>query len=192
MQILGVIGSSTFPGIPNSDFFSIATVTATDSSSSTLTISNIPTGYKHLHLRYMVNNSNGAADADIRLRFNSDSGNNYSWKNTYSTAVTPHTTSYGDSQTGVNAMPIARATANAQGTLFGYGVAEISDYSSTSKAKSVSAAFGNTRGVSATSNQYVFSGGGVWTSTSAITSISFINLTTNFGVNSKVAIYGLK
>lgn len=194
MQILGVIGSSTFPGIPDSDFFSIATATVTDTSTSTVTISNIPTGYKHLHLRWMASNSNAANDANVTIRFNGDSGSNYSWRHTYGTGVSPNTSNnFGQSGSSVTSMSLARATGNANNTIFGFGVADILDYSSTSKNKNITSVYGNSRDTTtAQSDQYTFVGGGSWGSTAAITSISFTNASTNFGINSKFAIYGYK
>lgn len=191
MQILGIVASSQYPGIPDSDLFSLATATVLDTSTSTVTLSGIPTsGYKHLHLRWMCNNGNGAADAEVLIRFNGDSGNNYSWRRTWIDGV--DTNDYGASSTGTNGFSLARATSNVGGTMMACGLVDIVDYSSTSKNKNISTVYGNARGASAATNQFLVFGGGSWTNTSAITSISFVNAATNFGVNSKFALYGYK
>jgi len=184
-----------FAGIPDSDFWALATSTVTDTSTSTVTISNIPTGYKHLQLRWLASNNDGSVDGNVVIRFNGDTGSNYSWRNTFAISGSPNTGSpanQGNSSSSATSLSLARATANGAGTLFGCGITDIVDYSSTSKNKNIISAYGNSRGANSTSNQYVFAGGGSWNNTAAITSISFINTTSNFGVNSKFALYGYK
>ena len=173
MNVVGIVSSSLFPGIPDSDFFSLGSITVTDTTTSTATISNIPSGYKHLQVRWMASNNGATNDANVTIRFNGDTGSNYSWRHTYSTAVSPNTSSnYGNSGSGATSMSLARAVGNAGGTLFACGIIDILDYSNTSKNKNISSVYGNARGANATTDQYMFVGGGSWSSTAAITSIS--------------------
>ena len=60
--------------VPDSGYDSLATVTLA-SSASTVSFSGIPSGYKHLQIRYSLT---AAAAADTTIRFNGDTGSNYS------------------------------------------------------------------------------------------------------------------
>lgn len=183
-------------GIPDSDFWALAASTVTNTSTSTVTISGIPSGYKHLQLRWLASNHDGSLDGNVVIRFNGDSGSNYSWRNTFSISGSPNTGSpanQGNSSSSATSLSLARATANGAGTLFGSGIADIMDYSATNKNKNIISTYVNSRGATGgTTNQYNFLGGGSWNNTAAITSISFINTTSNFGVNSRFALYGYK
>ena len=66
------------PPVTNS-YESIATATGTGSS-GTITFSSIPSTYTHLQLRWIAQSSRATyADDDFNIRFNSDSGSNYSY-----------------------------------------------------------------------------------------------------------------
>lgn len=195
MPILGTIASSIQSGIPDSDYFSISTANVTNNTTSTVNITNIPSTFKHLQLRWIASGLTPSIDGDIDFQFNSDTGNNYHFIRTYGTGVTPNTsTVYGDGATSTFRMRLGRLTSNAGGTLFAGGILDILDYANTSKAKSVITVYGNNRLVNADNNQFTFVGGGSWNSTSAITSINIKaeNGTVNFGSGTKFSLYGLK
>jgi hypothetical protein len=59
---------------PFGAYDSLATVTLS-AATSTITFAGIPSGYKHLQIRYSLT---AAAPADTTLKFNGDSGANYS------------------------------------------------------------------------------------------------------------------
>jgi hypothetical protein len=192
--ILGVISSSIQAGIPDSDYFSLATANITNNTTSTINFTDIPSTYKHLQIRWVAARLNPDLDGEVDFQFNSDTGNNYQFIRTYATGVSPNTsTVYGDS-TGSTRLRIGRLTSNAAGTLMAGGILDILDYASTSKAKSALTVYGNNRLVAANATQYVFVSGGSWNSTAAINSITIKaeNGGTNFGSGTRFALYGLK
>ena len=63
------------------DFTSLQTVTVGSGGQTTITFSSIPPTYTHLQIRWLARENTGAqADPsqNIRIRFNSDTGSNYS------------------------------------------------------------------------------------------------------------------
>jgi hypothetical protein len=165
------------------DFESIATVTVGSGGATSLTFSDIPSGYQHLQLRLtlLANTASGGGAQYGYLRFNSDSGNNYAWHNMYgsgSAVFTENGTSgnriqliYTDSATYVSA-----------------GVVDILDYGSTSKNKTVRRFTGRDFNGSG----YIDIGSGLWMSTNAVTSLSVTAATNSFGQYSTAALYGVK
>ena len=58
-------------------FFQIATTTL-NVAASTVTFSSIPADYTHLQIRYISRDSRINTNSDATIRFNGDSGSNYS------------------------------------------------------------------------------------------------------------------
>jgi hypothetical protein len=155
-------------------------------STNTVTFSSIPAGFNHLQIRISSRSTRSSADDLIYARFNSDSGNNYSWHylqgdgaSVTSSGFSPDNTIY----VGFN--PAASSTANC----FGTTVLDILDYANTSKNKT-------TRSLSG----YDLNGSGksmlissAWYSTSAITSIFMANYATgaNWAAGSRFDLYGI-
>lgn len=168
----------------DASFESIASVSGTGSS-GTVTFSSIPSTYSHLQVRaFMPVTSNNNAPY---IRFNSDSGNNY----------TVHTV-IGVNNGSVNAQSAtSQPYINIAGFWFGIqtdypgvSVVDILDYSNTNKYKTVRALAGqdnnSTLGSTGMSS-------GLWLSTNAITSISIIlSGATNFSSNARFGLYGIR
>lgn len=166
---------------PDPAFISIATV-ASSGSSGTLTFSSIPSTYKHLQIRGIANDINANT---LRLRFNSDSGTNY----------TNHTLEGNGS--------VVQAAGNASGVITGIFVAslidtanmfnamiiDIHDYASTTKNKTVRIFSGKEKNASGGSSG-VHSG--LWLNTSAVTSISLYIPTNTLTNGTSFALYGIK
>jgi len=175
---------------PNS-YESIATVAVGSGGSSSIVFSSIPQTYKHLQIRGIgkFNNSTGT-DITLYARFNSDSGANYAWRvvNTYFGGTTT-SSSYGQ-QTAVNQLGISAppASASGLGNVFVSFVADISDYSSTSKAKGF-------RSISGDDGNTVYGNldlrSGAWNSTAAITNIE-LGISSTLVQYSHFALYGIK
>ena len=169
-------GNSAY--IPSS-FESIATINGTGSS-GTITFSSIPSIYKHLQIRFIANDANGY---QTLLRFNSDSGSNYSYHGLYG----------GGSSVAANGF--ANSSSIAVGPTTGYvtntmavAIIDIHDYADTSKNKTVR----SFNGVDFNGSGEIRLHSGLWRSTAAITSISiFLNANT-FLSNSTFALYGIK
>lgn len=187
-SIVGLLGDGG--GAANS-YESIQTYTL-GSSQSTVTFSTIPSTYKHLQLRLLIRGDYVGANFNdnILLRFNSDSGSNY----------TRHLL-YAQDNSGALAFGAANTTSAFAGAapnastgisnVFAGGVTDILDYADTNKFKTVRTLQG-----------YDTNGGGkqrlsfessAWRSTSAITSITITSDNADNWVQySSFALYGIK
>lgn len=173
-------------------FFSIETVTL-GSAQSTVTFSNIPQTFTHLQIRASYQTSRGTYPLDkIFIRFNSDSGSNYSCHNLKGDG--------GSASSGVeNSTQIVDAdtsstTAAPGGLTFGALIMDIFDYANTNKYKTIRMLKGfDTNGTVAGFGGRVGLISGNWRSTSAITSITFtVDNAANYSANSSFALYGIK
>jgi hypothetical protein len=161
-------------------FESIASVTGTGSA-STLTLSSIPTGYTHLQVRGIVNDGSGY---QVRLRFNGDSANNY----TYNRLIADTAAFYTAGATNVSGIEVVGVISGAASTYPTNVIIDIDNYLS-SYFKSVKSFYG-TRNVGA---GYVGSEAGTWRSTSAINSITFVNTgSVAFSTTTRFDLYGIK
>lgn len=165
--------------LPNS-YESIATVNASGSS-STITFNSIPGTYKHLQIRGIINVSAASGSVDIGMRFNSDSGSNYSEHYSYGDGSA--TTSNGGTNLTVVSTFYAYDSSTTQNV--SPGIFDILDYANTNKYKTVRGLTGP-----ADVNLIVFRSSN-WRSTSAITSITLTS-TGTIRSTSQVALYGIK
>lgn len=178
--VAGITGSG---GASLSSYESIATVSGTGSS-GTITFSSIPSTFKHLQIRAIGRDTTAATTRSIDVRVNSDTGSNYARHllNGNGTAV---------SATGadtVSAMDFGLVTgASAAANTMGVLIVDVLDYASTSKYKTFRVFNGEDR--NGAGNIYINSG--LWMSTSAITSISFI-VSTAWTTSTTFALYGIK
>ena len=146
------------------------------STDSEIVFSSIPANYRDLIL---VMNGTTSVNANIFLRFNNDSANNYSWvymRGDGSTAVSGATGSSNSVLTSATAYWINATPTNT--------IAQIFDYSVTDKHKTVLVRNdGSTRASEATASR--------WASTSAINSI-YLTLTGGaFNSGSTFSLYGV-
>lgn len=169
----------------DASFESIATATGGAGTSGTITFSSIPSTYSHLQVRaFMPVTSNNNAPY---IRFNSDSGSNYTVHTLIGVNNGSVNAQGATSQSYIN---IAGFWFGIQTTYPGVSVVDILDYSNTNKYKTVRAIAGqdnnSTLGSTGISS-------GVWLNTNAITSISIIlSGATTFASNAKFGLYGIK
>lgn len=171
-----LVGNAAY--IPTA-YESIATATGTGSSAE-INFSSIPTGFKHLQIRGILNDGNAN---DIRVRANTDTANNYSW----------HQLSGNGSVTsasgGATAAYIGTTIYANYGTNIMTGfIMDILDYGSTSKYKTFRFFAGNDQNGSG--QVYVTSG--LWQSTSAINAIRVYIGANAFTTSTTLALYGIK
>jgi hypothetical protein len=179
--ILGIIASSRLVAAATS-YESIATVTVGGAGASSITFSSIPATYTHLQIRVLAQNS-VSGDYDWSLRFNSDTGANYTKHQLYGDG----TTAYATGSASQNQIPGGFMYL----TSWSPAVVDILDYTSTSKNKTVRLLTGSDN------NGGGFAGlrSGVWFATpAAITSITIIPTSggSGFLTNSSFALYGIK
>jgi hypothetical protein len=186
MPILGIIASQ---GRVSTSYQSIATYTL-GSNQTTITFSSIPATFTHLQLRIFARtNRVGGVEANLLIRFNNDTSTNYTYHDLYSDGTTATASAGGASQTSIIANRLTGADAAA--SIFGAIVADVLDYTSTNKNKTVRALGGVDRngagGISFSS--------GLWFK--APEAINRIDLTTiagtaDFIADSSFALYGIK
>ena len=162
-------------------FESIATVTVGSGGSSTIDFTSIPSTYTHLQIR-SIGKVTGTGDAQIFIRFNSDTGSNYSYHQVF----------------GEGSSALADGTANTNSgwttywspNQFGPSVTDILDYANTNKYKTVRTLGGFDNN---TVNGLILFRSASWRNTNAISSISiFPDGSRNFVQYSHFALYGCK
>jgi hypothetical protein len=177
-------GNLTAPGdVDPGAFIPIATTTVGVGGSATITFSSIPQEYEHLQIRVMCQINIG--DADFGIRFNSDTGSNYTKHQVYTYGSgTPIAT--GTAST--SSIPGGVSYSNTANT-FGVAVIDILDYANTSKYKTTRVLTGS----DANGSGFIFYRSGVWMNTNAISSISLIQTSgSSFQQYSSFALYGIK
>lgn len=177
------------PFIPT-DFESIATLTAAGGETS-LTFSSIPSTYKHLQLRILAKDTtNNTDDAGYSLRFNGISTTVYDFHRIKAdgTNVSANGTV---NQSSMSFTYGAVASGAAAASMFGVGIIDIHDYTDTSKNKTVRALVGSNINSAGTTTGIALDSG-LWRSTAAISSITFLPDLTAFAAGSVFSLYGIK
>ncbi len=177
--------NSVTPASPSS-FESIATTTL---SGGSVTFSSIPSTYKHLQIRLTGRYSAASSSASAyALQINGDTGANYAFHSLDGDGVGANanaTTSFSGYML-LSYMPRNNALTNT----YGAGIVDIIDYASTNKNKTIRS-FGGVS-LNGGSGEMVQLASGLWSSTSAINSISIVAYGNNWDGNTSVALYGIK
>jgi hypothetical protein len=183
--ILGIIASQNYPRVTNA-YESIATVTVGSGGSSSISFSSIPSGFKHLQLRMIGRSTRAANEGYGVVRFNSDTGSNYSYH-----SLAGNGSSAAADGSGSVAYPtlLYFPAASRGASIFGAGVLDILDYQNTNKNKTIRVLDGyDSNGAGYSTLQ-----SGAWYNTAAITSITITEFNgNNFAEFSKFALYGIK
>jgi hypothetical protein len=159
------------------------------SSQASITFSSLSSysSYQHLQIRYTARSSNsGTASDGLWLRFNSDSGSNYSWHRLEGNGSTV-TSGAGTTQTWIlmGVAPRSGNTAN----IFTGGVCDILDPFETTKNKAIR----SLHGLTGTGNPGVFLGSGMRMNTEAVSSLSILpDAGQNLVTGSRFSLYGIK
>jgi len=184
--IIGVIASSVLK--VSGAFESIATVTASGSPAS-LTFSSIPSTYKSLQIRGIGKDTNTGNGAPIKIQFNGDTGTNYAANRGNSFGTRKDAIGQTSQTSILCGIGGSIASDPAYANMVGVNLFDIINYTSTTNKKTVRGmvgtdANGNPRGFSLV--------GGLWNSTTAITSITIIAGTTAFANGATFALYGIR
>ena len=166
------------------DYESIATVTVSGSTTSLIDFTSLGS-YQHLQVRGIAKTQRGISGDALNLRFNNDTSSNY--RSHYLAGEGAGVSAGTIATTFVD---VAGATGDSGATdIYGAFLIDILDYSSTAKTTTVRMLTG--RDLNGSGVIYLLSG--LWTSTSAVTSISFApQNTTYFKANTTLALYGIK
>ena len=165
---------------------SIETVSVGSGGQSTISFTAIPATYKHLQLRILAATTTAAGDgAYFNIRFNSDSGSNYSYHDLYGNGSTA-TASGLASQTAIYGQRISEANLT---SIFGVVVIDILDYGSVNKNKTVR----SLGAYDANGSGSIYLVSGAWyNSANAISTITLTPDANNFAQYSSFALYGIK
>jgi hypothetical protein len=163
---------------------SIATITVGSGGSATVTFSSIPSTYTHLQIRCISKDSRSNPNTAMSVRFNNDSGANYSTHDltgdggSASASAGSSTTEFG----------IGNTSGGSNANIFGAQIVDILDYANTNKFKTVRTLGGHDQNGSG----YLGLFSGNWRSATAINSITIIPLVANIQQYSSFALYGIK
>ena len=182
--ILGIFASQG--RVASSSYESIATVTVGSGGQTTVDFTSIAGTYKHLQVRLITRNNRASVLDGLYMRFNSDSGNNYSdhFLRGDGASVAANAT------TTTNLMLMGTVSASSgTASVFAGAVIDILEYANTNINKTVR----TLEGYDANGSGYVGLFSGNWRSTSAVTSITF-GSTNGSGIlqYSQFALYGIK
>ena len=189
MPILGIVASSNYQRVaPDTGaMFPLGMVQVGSGGSSSVSFTSIPSTYKHLQIRAIHSNTNTANTREVIMRFNSDSGANYSWHNL--SGLGSSVTSDGGTSTNQVYIGQSYSGGAAGSSAFGSSIIDILDYANTNKYKTSRGLWGwntNTQG-------YMRLSSGLWMNTNAITSITIEpNPLGTFAQYSQFALYGIK
>jgi len=182
--VLGSLSSGV--AASTSSYESIATVTATGGETS-LTFSSIPSTYASLQIRGL-SRRNATGSHQIGVQFNSDTSSNYASHFLRGVANVGVQVSGSTSVTYIHCFSGSSSTAAAN--IFGTGIIDIHNYTSTTQNKTVRA-FGGYDDNN-TSNSIVSIQSGLWLNTNAITSITMTFNADAIAAGSTFALYGIK
>lgn len=186
MPILGIIASSL--QLSNAAFESIQTVTVGSGGASSVDFTSIPSGYKHLQIRGIAKANRSVYVDDLGIRFNNDSGSNYSGHRFYAFGSGTPGADGGGNQTQMNIGQIAGGSVNNSDGMGGV-IVDVLDYANGSKYKTIRVISGyedNGQG----GIQFA---SGNWRSNNAVSSITLLPLIgTSFNQFTSFALYGVK
>ena len=191
MPILGIIASQISGHLApafDSEFESIATVLVGSGGTTSVSFTSIASTWKHLQIRWIARENTGSVstpDENVRIRFNSDTGSNYSIHRLSGTGSSTYADGY-NNQSDVVATGFSGNAATAG--IYGAGVIDILDYANTNKYKTIRAL----SGVDQNGSGAIWFNSGNWRNTSAITSIELRESTNGFKQYSQFALYGIK
>jgi len=146
------------------------------SAAASVTFSSIPQTYTDLKFICYIQLS---ALTFVNLRFNSDSGSNYSVNRIYGYGSTATADRF-NSQTGID-------VGYFNSTNFGYSEINIMNYANSSTFKTISNRWG-----SEGNSGYVLAGVGLWRNTASITTISLTPYSGNLNTGSSFTLYGIR
>jgi hypothetical protein len=173
--ISGLLGGGAAP----TDYESIATTTVGAGGAGSITFSSIPSTYTHLQIRTSAQQALGGGS--ISLTFNGATFNyrHYLYGNGSSALAGADTT---------NSPGIFSTSATSSPSVFASSILDILDYTSTNKNK-VTRSLGGSD-INGSGNIFLMSG--LFTSSTAINSITITAVSQNFTQYSSFALYGIK
>jgi len=162
-----------------------STVTVGAGNAASIEFTSIPNTYTDLIVLLSGRSNNAAINVSLQMQFNNDTGNNYTYRALQGSGSAANSFSgVSGSNIFCSSMPSGNSTSNTFGSAYIY----IPNYlASTQKSVSIDAV-GENNATEAYTNLVA----GLWTGTSAITSIKFTLFSSNvFVQNSTATLYGI-
>jgi len=171
----GVAASTT-------SYESIATVTVGAGGSSSISFSSIPSTFKHLQVRGLVQLANGSGELDFR--FNGDTGSNYSYHRIYGNGASVV------AEAGVSTSQATVGYYLSATNVFNGIVVDILDYANTNKNTTTR----SLNGMDTNGSGLILFDSSLWRNTAAITSIEVFSKDAGRPLTqySQFALYGIK
>ena len=172
---------------------SIATVTVGGGGAADVEFTSIPATYTHLQIRGIVKLSRTAGNENLAMRFNSDTGSNYSFHQLIGNGATVSTDA-GATQTYMYLGETMGSWASAA-SMFSPNVIDILDYANTNKYKTIRTLEGGDQNGNTAPNGDTGKMGftsGNWRNTNAITSIKIYPTGGTISEYTTFALYGIK
>jgi len=181
------------PFTPSGAYDSIATVTVGSGGAASVDFTSIPATYTHLQIRGIVKFSRTTGNEDLGVRFNSDTGSNYSYHQLIGNGATVSAFA-GVTQTFMFAGQTMGSWTNAA-NMFSANVIDILDYADTNKYKTIRTLEGGDQNGNVAPNSDTGSIGltsGSWRNTNAITSIKLYPTGGTISEYTTYTLYGIK
>lgn len=167
-----------------STYVAIATTTIGSGGAADITFTSIPSSYTDLIIKLSARGSYSVQAYSMSMRFNSDTGNNYTTKALYGSG----TTSGSETSSSISYIPVLINGNSSTASSFGSAEIYIPNYTKSKQKSSYTSAFSETNATGA----YLYTTSNVWTGTSAITSITLNALSSYvFNQYSTATLYGI-
>jgi hypothetical protein len=195
MPIIGIQASAISGNLTPPDLgamFPISVIQVGSAGAANISFTSIPSTYKHLQIRCSsFTNRAGAGLDDFNMRFNSDTGSNYSTHRLFGNG----TSAFADATTTTGSAMIGMAYSGTTVSSYpGTAVIDIFDYASTSKNKTVRGLSGvDVNGTVAGVPSYLFLTSATWYNSAAVNSITlYSDNAATITQYSTFALYGIK
>lgn len=186
MPIVGQFGSLAGLGslvLPGGAMESIATVTVGSGGASSITFSDLPSGFQHLQIR-LIGRCTSTGNF-VNIEVNSDTGSNYAVHRLSgdgaSAAAAAGTSTASTSQAYLS-------SSSSTASVFGAAVIDLLDYASTTKNKT----FRSLTGFDNNGSGQIHIRSGLWMSTNAVTSLKLTMESNNFAQHTTAALYAIR
>lgn len=186
-RILGTIASSFEPA---GDFYSISTISITNSSTNNVTFSNIPQTYSHLQLRALIMSQSDEQYYYMTFNNSAIPGSSYVDQGI---GGTDNNSIDAFSYANAGAMAILGRGGGTNPTYPGYCVIDIVDYTATNKYKVARGINTVVRANTTNPKAELYFRSGMYMSTNAITAITVTNANGGYFVSgNKLMLFGIK
>jgi hypothetical protein len=176
------------PPIPDYELISTTILGSTSSTIDFTGLGTYSSTYKHLQVRAVHRSSSTSGDAEIGMRFNTDSGTNYNWH--FMGSIRGGTDNFGDPNFAH--MLMYNSQINGSTNQFQASIIDILDPYNTTKNTTIRTLTGN-MGTTLDFQRKAAVFSGAWRNTASITQFSLVNLGGQlFPIGSRFSIYGIK